>query len=244
MSDIINDYGVSKEPIESFCSRNHYPAKVKYPQHFTTGREVNKAPEIPFLPIDWETEQDWERMYAEAKALHKHYVHHRSHESHQGWSSLCIHGLSSVHTESSHTYGFNDDNAPWRWTDVSDWCPTITKFFQEEFDYTDYFRIRIMKLSPGGYVIPHKDSLTQDQNHIGPINLALNHPEDCRFYMDNIGYLPWKAGRAIKLNLYNVHAVYNHSREDRYHVIIHGKVGKSWDQRILNNYNTWKEIYA
>jgi hypothetical protein len=244
MSDILNEYGISKEPIESFAKRNDFAANKPYPQNLTSGQEVNKSPDIAFLPIDWETEQDWQGMHEEAKRLSKHFVPHRHHESHRGWSSLCIHGLSSIHTESSHTYGFTDDTAPWRWTDVADWCPKITDFFKNQFDYKKYFRIRIMKLAPGGYVIPHKDSLKQEENHIGPINFALNNPEGCKFYMDNVGYLPWQQGRAIKLNLYNVHAVYNDSNEDRYHVIIHGHMGPSWMDRIYNNYNTWKKVYA
>lgn len=244
MSDILNEYGISNEPIESFAKRNDFPAKQHYPQDLTNGRAVNMHPDIAFLPIDWETPQDWEGMYQEAKKLAKHYVPHRNHESHQGWSSLCIHGVTSVHTESPHTYGYTNDTCPWRWTDVADVCPLITNFFKTAFDYQTYFRIRIMKLAPGGYVIPHKDSLTLDEKHIGPINIALNNPEGCKFYMDDIGYLPWQQGRAIKLNLYNVHAVYNDSNEDRYHLIVHGRMGASWPDRIYNNYKTWKNIYA
>lgn len=245
MNEYLNEYGVSKEPIEIFSQRNDFSAHRPYPQNLQTGKEVNRSPDIAFLPIDdWKDTEDWELMLYEAKRLEKHYVPHRRHETHSGWSSLCIHGLSSVHTESSHTYGFKDSEAPWRWTDVADWCPTITTFFKEKFDYTKYFRIRIMKLSPGGWIIPHKDSIVEEENHIGPINLALNNPPECKFYMDNIGFLPWTAGRAIKLNLYNVHAVVNHSNEDRYHIIIHGHMGNTWSDRIYNNYQTWKEIYA
>lgn len=245
MSDIINEYGVSKEPIESFMERNDYPANVKYPQNLTNGREVQRSPDIPFLPIDdWMQTEDWAQMLNEAKALEKHYVPHRTHETHRGWSSLCLHGITSVHTESPHTYGYTNDNAPWRWTDVADVCPTITKFFKEKFDYTKYFRVRIMKLAPGGFVIPHKDSIAIEENHIGPINVALNHPEGCKFYKDGIGYLPWTAGRAIKLNLYHVHAVYNHSNENRYHIIVHGHMGPTWNDRMYNNYQNWKNIYA
>lgn len=245
MTNLTNQYGVSSEPIDSFSKRNDYPANCKYPQNLETPKEINFNPDIPFLPIDdWKDTEDWDKMYAEAKALEKHYVPHRHHESHSGWSSLCIHGLSSVHTESSHTYGFTDADAPWRWTDVADWCPTIRNFFKEKFDYKTYFRIRIMKLAPGGYIIPHKDSVDIEESHIGPVNLALNHPADCKFYMDDIGTLPWTAGRAIKLNLYNVHAVVNHSKQDRYHIIVHGHAGNTWPNRILNNYNNWKEIYA
>jgi hypothetical protein len=242
--DLINEYGVSGEPPLAFAERNSYPASIKYPQNLTNGRDINMSSDIAFLPIDdWKDTADWDQMLFEAKRLQKHYVQHRSHELHAGWSSLCIHGLSSVHTESSHTYGFTDADAPWRWTDVADWCPTIREFFKDQFDYKKYFRIRIMKLAPGGWVVPHKDSMTQEENHIGPVNVALNNPKDCDFYMDNVGILPWEQGRAIKLNLYNVHCVYNHSNEDRYHIIAHGWAGNSWTDRIYNNYQNWKKVY-
>lgn len=242
---MLNDWGISSEPIEQFVERNKFIACPSYPQDLETGREVNFNNQIPFLPIKEFEDEDWDKMHWEAKQLEKHYVPHRHHESHVGWSSLCIHGLSSVHTEAHHTYGFKDrESAPYRWTDVADWCPTITDFFMNRYDYREYDRIRIMKLSPGGYIIPHKDSLTEDENHIGPTNIALNNPEDCNFYMDNIGILPFKQGATIKLNLYNVHAVFNHSDEDRYHIIAHGRAGDTWKDKVYNSYLHWKNIYA
>jgi len=247
MSDdsVLNEYGISGEPIESFVRRNDFPANIHYPQDLQTGMEVRRDSRIPFLPIDdWMQTEDWAGMHEEAKRLSKHYIQHRSHESHKGWSSLVIHGLSSVHTESSHTYGFTDENAPWRWTDVSDWCPLITNFIKTKVNYKKFFRVRIMKLAPGGWVIPHKDSLTQQENHIGPLNIALNHPDGCKFIMDGVGCLPWTQGRAITLNLFNVHAVYNDSNEDRYHMIVHGWAPDHWSDLVYNNYNNWKKVYA
>ena len=242
---MLNDWGISSESAENFSKRNQFDARPKFPQDLLTRKEVNFNGDIPYLPITGFELEDWEKMYQEAASLKKHYVPHRHHESHRGWSSLCIHGLSSVHTEAHSTYGYtNRDDAPYRWTDVADWCPTITKFFMSKFDYTEYDRIRIMKLEPGGYIIPHKDSLTLDENHIGPTNIALNNPKDCNFYMDNIGMLPFEQGSVIKLNLYNVHSVYNHSNEDRYHIIAHGRAGSSWEDKVYNSYLYWREIYA
>ena len=242
---MINDWGISSEPIEEFVKRNQFNISPKFPQNLKDGREVHFNNSIDFLSIIGFENEDWEAMHQEARRLEKHYVPHRHHESHKGWSSLCIHGLSSVHTEAHTTYGFKErKDAPYKWTDVADWCPTITKFFMRNFDYNDYDRIRIMKLSPGGYIIPHRDSLTLDECHIGPTNIALNNPKDCNFYMDNKGILPFKQGSIIKLNLYNVHAVYNHSNEDRYHIIAHGRSGDSWNDKIYNSYLHWKKIYA
>jgi hypothetical protein len=240
----LTEWGISNEPVEEFAARNRFKAQPVYPQDCTRGREVNRYKGLPFLPITGFEDADWEKMHFEASRLSKHYVPHRHHESHHGWASLCIHGLSSVHTEAHHTYGFERENAPYRWTDVADWCPTIRDFFENRFDYHEFDRIRIMKLSPGGYIIPHKDSITEDEDHIGPTNIALNNPEDCNFYMDDIGILPFEQGRVMKLNLYNVHAVFNHSNEDRYHVIVHGRAGDSWEDRIFDSYNHWRDVYV
>lgn len=241
----VNDYGISNEPVADFMQRNNYPANKTYPQNLTSGLEIHKSDKLAFLPIeDWKDTADWDQMLFEAERLERHYVPHRRHESHQGWSSLCIHGLSSVHTESTHTYGMTDDDAPWRWTDVADWCPTITDFFKSQFDYTKYYRLRIMKLEPGGWIMPHRDSTELSENHVGPTNVAINNPDGCNFAMDGVGNLPWEPGVAIKLNLYNVHSVYNNSKKNRYHMIVHGHLGKSWPNRMLTNYNKWKNIYV
>ncbi len=240
----LTEWGVSNEPADVFAKRNRFEAQPKYPQDLKSGREVHFCKGLPYLPITGFENADWEKMHWEAEQLEKHYVPHRKHESHDGWSSLCIHGLSSVHTEAHHTYGYKDrKDAPYRWTDVADWCPTIRDFFENQFDYDDYDRIRIMKLSPGGYIIPHKDSITEDEDHIGPTNLALNNPDDCNFYMEDIGILPFEQGRIMKLNLFNVHCVYNHSDKNRYHMIVHGRTGRSWDSKIFDSYNYWKNIY-
>ena len=89
--NVVNEYGVSGETPDSFGERNRYPANIKYPQDLTSGKDVNRSSDIPFLPIDdWKDTADWDQMLFEAKRLQKHYVPHRSHESHAGWSSLCI----------------------------------------------------------------------------------------------------------------------------------------------------------
>jgi len=241
---MINEYGTSSESIEEFAKRNKFVASPKFPQNLKTKSEVNFNSSIPFLPIMGFENEDWNKMYQEADSLEAHYVPHRHHESHRGWSSLVIHGLSSVHTGPTSYYGYDSDNAPYKWTDISEWCPTITKFFKSTFDYTKYRRLRIMKLAPGGYIWPHRDHLIESTSHIGPTNIALNNPDNCHFYMDDIGILPFSQGSIIKLNLYNVHAVYNQSKENRYHIIVHGTQGNSWKNRIYDSYLHWKEIYS
>lgn len=222
--------------MDKFIEQYNYPAKQVYDQNIDSIDKLYSAKNIPFLPIAGFENAKWEKMLKEAKSLSDQYVTHRAKES-DGWQSLCIHGLSSVHTDHHSRYGFPDrNNAPYKWTDISNFCPTITRFFKKSFGYNLYDRIRIMKLRPGGYIDLHQDVFDLDEARLGPINIALNNPEDCKFYMEDIGYLPFQQGSVIMLNLYNKHCVYNNSNDDRYHLIVHGKKDKTWPDRLWNSY--------
>lgn len=234
---MIDEWGRSSESVESFVERNMHPASPAFPKGLANGKEVLLSNNIPFLKIQGFEGIDWDVMYNEAKYFEKHYIPHRTHEPHAGWESLCLHGISSVHTEAPHVYGYpSSEDAPFKWTDVSEFCPQIKKFLNEQFDYKKFYRVRIMKLRPGGFIIPHKDSISESENHLGPINIALNNPKGCQFYMDGHGVLPFDQGTIMSLNLFNVHCVYNNSSEDRYHLIVHGKKGPSWSKRFYKSY--------
>ena len=169
--------------MDKFIEQYNYPAKQVYDKNIDSIDKLYKAKNIPFLPIAGFENAKWEKMLKEAKSLSDQYVTHRAKES-DGWQSLCIHGLSSVHTDHHSRYGFPDrNNAPYKWTDISNFCPTITRFFKKSFGYNLYDRIRIMKLRPGGYIDLHQDVFDLDEARLGPINIALNNPEDCKFYM-------------------------------------------------------------
>jgi aspartyl/asparaginyl beta-hydroxylase (cupin superfamily) len=91
-----------------------------------------------------------------------------------------------------------------------------------------------MLLEPGGYITPHVDS---DINKLSPVNVALNTPTNCLFKMkDHDGYVPLYAGKALLLDVGNVHAVYNNSNEDRYHLIIHGKPNAEFKKLVERSY--------
>jgi len=235
---LINEYGISDEPAIDFAERNKFHKELVLPGDLQNGSEVRRHGDIPYLPIETDNhwDCDWNAMLEEAKQFDRHYIPHRHHERHSGWSSLVLHGISSIHTEAPHVYGMTNENAPWRWTDISDFTPNIKKYFTENMPYDKFFRIRIMRLAPGGYIWPHKDSVAIEENHIGPTNIALNNPEGCHFYMDGHGILPWKQGTMISLNLYNVHCVYNHSDEYRYHMIVHGITNDDWNRLVYRSY--------
>ena len=173
-------------------------------------------------------------MLSEAKKLRDFFVYHRAGGQHQGWRSLCLHGISSVHTENHDRYGFPDrESAPYAWTDISKFCPVSTEFFSNVFGYDWYERVRFMLLEPGGYILPHEDV---DWKQLGPVNIALNNPDGCVFAMEDWGIVPFAGGTANMLAVGYRHAVYNNSQEDRYHIIVHGSRGADWTDYIINSY--------
>lgn len=210
--------------LKEFELRNNYTAK------FPKAKDYANSKAIPFCPITkFNNTVDWAKMLEEARSLNENFITHRKHESHDGWESLCLHGLSSVHVGSSNSYGYENFGPHNKWTDVSAFTPTI-KSFIESFNFPMMARIRIMKLRAGGFVRVHHDG----HYGIGAMNIALNNPINCNFYLDGFGILPFhnkeatNNPRIILPNIGYYHAVVNNSNEDRYHMIVHAEKNKEW----------------
>ena len=169
---------------------------------------------LPWLKLDIEIPH--EEMLAEAIALKEEYVGHRTSDSnpttgytHKGWKSLCIHGISSQYNNHYVQYGYKSH-------------------------YKKYFRLRYMLLEPKGFITPHHDS---DINKLSPINIALNHPEGCLMKMKgHDGYVPFKPGDSMLLDVGNTHAYINKSEEDRYHIIVHGVPSQEYKDLVVRSY--------
>ena len=71
-----------------------------------------------------------------------------------------------------------------------------------------------------------------------PINIALNNPIGCDFVMKEWGTLPFTSGAANMIAVGYEHAVFNDSDEDRYHIIVHGRMGQDWPQIIKDSYTS------
>jgi len=191
---------------------------------------------LPYLTVNLPFAVPHQAMLDEARKLREFFVYHRSGGRHKGWRSLCIHGISSVHTENHDRYGFADrESAGYSYTDISRFCPVTTAFFRDTLGYDSYDRVRFMLLEPGGYILPHEDV---DFKRLGPINIALNNPDGCDFVIRDVGIVPFAAGVANMLAVGYEHAVYNNSDQDRYHIIVHGSRGSAWGEYIINSYNS------
>lgn len=162
-----------------------------------------------------------------------HLVNHRENSS-NGWRSACIHGIDISSTGAWTNYGYTkEDDVPYQWTPLADTCPNIKRFWSE-FPYDSYRRIRIMEVTPGGYINPHSDrpgKLPGEENFDAlkfgvPINVAVIHPDDCHMTLENLGCVPWAEGKAFIINIRNYHSVVNLSDQSRYHIIAHGQLDK------------------
>lgn len=200
-----------------------------------TNKQYNFVPTI--VPSDlWKSNWPWapiipneynnEVIINELKLIDHLFVPHRANDKinsygHEGWAAVTLHGIDSDKTENYERYGYaSEKEANYHWTSVSDQIRSITKLIVLNLPFTDYGRIRIMRLDPGGYIMPHTDGTGRI---FGPYNFALTNPQGCEFVFEKHGLVPFRPGRGFMLDLGIKHAVYNNSNEYRYHVIVHGK---------------------
>jgi hypothetical protein len=178
----------------------------------------------PWFPIDFDG--NFNAMHKECIINDALFVGHRQLDkhlsyNHEGWSALTLHGIAHDKTEHWPQYGFNSkEEANYRWTDVVDKFPTCVKFLKS-LNFKNLDRVRIMKLSAGGYIMPHTDG---PGRIFGPLNIAINNPKGCEFYFRKWGRVPFRQGIGNVLDIGNEHIVWNNSKEDRYHFIVHGEI--------------------
>ena len=186
--------------------------------------------DIKFDVSSWKTEAELSRSCL---------VPHRESSS-SGWNSACIHGIDIKSTGAWTNYGFtNEDDVPYKWTGLSEITPSIKEFWKQ-FPYDQYRRIRFMELEPNGYINPHSDApgkLPGEENFDAlkfgvPVNIAINHPEDCHMTLEGYGEIPFKDGKAFIINIRNYHSVINFSNTPRIHLIAHGKLDKKLDSFV------------
>lgn len=218
MNDIINSF------IEYSLENQWYPTSI-------SGEFDVFESDWPFLQIDFE--DDFEKMHQECIKNDHLFVGHRQKDkhlsySHEGWFALTLHGLRHDATEHYDQYGLTEPD--YKWTDICVHFPTCVEFLKK-LGYKNYDRVRIMRLAPGGYIMPHADGKGRI---FGPLNIAINNPKGCNFYFEEWGKVPFKQGTGFFLDIGNVHAVYNNSNEPRYHFIVHGDINNVLIETALN----------
>jgi len=188
---------------------------------------------LPWLALDIQVPHL--EILKEIHNVSQYFVTHRDeYNTNLGWESFCIHGKSYDATRES---GFYNDQRPMTWTkEAVELMPVTVDYFKNTWPCTAYDRLRIMKLTPGAVIEVHQDY--QGPLRMGPINLAITQPNECKFYIEGQGVVPFEPGSAIWLDVGRRHCVVNDSDEDRYHIIVHQQIEtKEFDELVLRSYN-------
>jgi len=163
-------------------------------------------------------------------------AHRDNYGEHEGWRSFCLHGKSYDSTRESDYY--NDDR-PYVWTpEAQDLMPKTVNYFSKHWPATQFQRVRVMLLEPGGYITVHSDSVRPG---LSPINIAITQPQDCNFLMERHGIVPFSAGQAFWLDVSNRHAVFNNSTKPRWHIIVHQNLDNIEFQKLV--VKSYKRLY-
>jgi len=186
--------------------------------------------------IDLGIDIPWKDIHEEANHLlyTSCYTLHRPNSS--GWLSLCVYGMSSVHTNVPSDYNLPDsaERDLSDWTDISKFTPRTKEWMLDSKLYDVFTRVRFMAVLPGGWLAPHRDrpSITG----VGATNVALNNPDECKLVMGGWGTLPYTPGSAFKLNTGYEHAVWNRSEEPRIHMIFDGDQSDLLKEKARDGY--------
>ena len=192
--------------------------------------------QVPWVSLP-EINVPWKEIHAEAIHLLETecFSLHRA-NSGGGWLSLCMHGMSSVHTNVPEDYNLPDsaESELADWTDISKFCPITKEWMQDEMLYDKFTRVRFMALLPDGWIRPHQDRPSTVS--LGATNVAINNPDGCKLVLEDFGEMPFVPGRAMKINTGYHHAVWNRSDEPRIHMIFDGDTSSAFKEILNNNY--------
>ena len=196
--------------------------------------------DIPYIELDIDFNVDaWQK---EALLAEPYFVNHRENQQHMGWRSCCVHGIDVDKTGIWSCYA--DIEPEYKWTTLSELTPIIKHFWQQ-FPFEKLARVRFMRLEPSGYIAPHHDTPkeyntdSENLDYLIPVNIAIDHPDDCHMTLKDHGIVPWKTGNVKIVNITNYHSVINCSEHIRTHLIGHGIVGnriKQFSELIARSY--------
>ena len=190
---------------------------------------------LAFLPL--KIKVPYKTIEEEIKNIESYLVEHRASEDHQGWKSFCIHGKSYKAT--------SDDNGtvdePLTWTkEALELMPQTVDFFKNNWYGNKFARLRVMKLDPDGFIGSHQDNPAPGR--LAAVNIAITNPIKNQFAMKDNGLLPFEPGKAIMLNISNLHAVINEDVVPRYHIIAHHvEITEDFKKVVIDSYNNYIE---
>jgi hypothetical protein len=221
---------ISQKIFERFLNKT--PALPEYKEG-ASADWVKTQSGLPWLLLDIEIPAN--TILQEIQNI-KHLLtdHRDDYAEHSGWSSFCIHGKAYDATRED---GYYNDSRPYIWTpEAKELMPQTVEFFKQ-WPSAGFQRLRVMRLAPGGWISVHRDSSVSG---LHPINVAITQPDECAFVMEQQGRVPFEAGKALLLDVSNLHTVFNNSDQDRWHLIVHQQFNLDFDNLVAKSY---KKLY-
>ena len=172
----------------------------------------------------------------EAENLLDDFVKHRG-NIHPGWYSITLHGVSkhiTNHWSNDEYKEYNWKNEPKHiWTEIEKDCPNTVEWLKS-LPFDKFSRVRFMLLKPNGYISPHQDI---EKKELCAYNVAITNPIGVEFAMEKAGLIPWKEGEFRAIDIGRKHAVRNLSKQNRIHMIIHGKINDDFKRLFCESYD-------
>ena len=113
--------------------------------------------------------------------------------------------------------------------------PETIRWFKSEWPAKSFYRMRMLGLAPGGQLGVHHD----DCDGLDNINIGIEHPEGCDFYLENSGIIPFANGRVFALDAGRRHAVINNSSTVRYHLTIYQEDDQRFKDLMVKSYHEY-----
>lgn len=202
-----------------------------------TGEWVKLHSRLGYLPLQIELPID--DIKAEALAVVDHMVDLDvgGYDS-GGWTGL---GLYGVEESQQGDYGSTKSASTGRWTDVAlKHMPRTVEFFEKVWPHNRFWKIRLLGLLPGGVIGMHHDDCTG----LDQINIGIDHPQECNFYLDRAGILPFRDGSVFVTDVKRWHAVVNKGTRTRLHITVYQEDNAEFQNLILKSYHEYAKTLA
>lgn len=178
-----------------------------------SARWVKMNFDVPFKEIEMEYENVKESL-----------VIHRPEDGHKDWYAVTLYGVGSEETNSHWEYGLRAQKSL---TQIGEACPHTMEFVNS-LPYSRIDDVRYLVIKAGGYIAEHID--VPERNWLEPLNISITYPKGSKFIHDG-EEMPYEPGAAFVLNIHYPHSVENNSKDDRLHLLIHGKKkNEFWDK--------------
>ncbi|MBY0384958.1 aspartyl/asparaginyl beta-hydroxylase domain-containing protein, partial [bacterium] len=198
-------------------------------KHLFDGRNIIS------LDSRYETMVNWDELKREAENLENLYVDHSSGDL-KKWQALCLHGLGTEKTSDAKSYGYMGGDVSTAaqehmgWTEAALLSPQMTQFLKS-LPFVEFFRVRLFKMNPGGYVGWHGDegwNGIEDEIDHYTLMVAIYAPKDSAVIFDNGETFSYHKNRSALINFNRWHCATNPSDENRYMLKIHGRISKNF----------------